>query len=72
MWHSRQRTTAGNQRLEVRCRDSSGKNQTLILHCEDGEIALTTPAGERLLLAPLQAGRLRAALRDLVINANPQ
>ncbi|WP_020666806.1 hypothetical protein [Amycolatopsis nigrescens] len=61
------RRAASGHNLEVRCRDSKGRNQSLTVRHEDGEIVLTTPSGEQLSFAPLQAGRLRAALRDLVV-----
>jgi hypothetical protein len=49
------------------CRDVAGRRrEILVVPTDDGRIALVVPPGEVALLAPLQTGRLRAALRDAV------
>ena len=49
------------------CRDSGGRRrQILVVSTRDGRLALVFPPGEVAVLKPLQAGRLRAVLRDAV------
>lgn len=50
------------------CRDSAGRRrEILVLPTKDSHLALVFPPGEVAVLAPLQVGRLRAALRDTVL-----
>lgn len=49
------------------CRDVAGRRrEILVLPTDDDRAALVFPPGEVAVLEPLQAGRLRAALRDAV------
>ncbi|TVT61896.1 hypothetical protein FNH05_01885 [Amycolatopsis rhizosphaerae] len=50
------------------CRDvASRRREILILPTDDDRVALIIPPGEVAVLEPLQAGRLRAALRDALL-----
>lgn len=49
------------------CRDIAGRRrEILVLPTDDDRVALVLPPGQVAVLEPLQAGRLRAALRDAV------
>jgi hypothetical protein len=49
------------------CRDIAGRRrEILVVPTKDARVALIFPPGEVAVLEPLQAGRLRAALRDVV------
>jgi hypothetical protein len=49
------------------CRDEAGRRRKiLVLATDDDHVALVFPPGAVAVLEPLQAGRLRAALRDVV------
>ncbi|TVT55318.1 hypothetical protein FNH05_09670 [Amycolatopsis rhizosphaerae] len=50
------------------CRDIAGRRrEILILPTDDDRVALVFPPGEVAVLEPLQAGRLRAAVRDAAL-----
>lgn len=70
MWpRSRRISTARPEDMrEVPCRDDLGRNRPLtVARCGD-RVLLANSEGGRWLLTALQVGRLRAALRDLVIH----
>ena len=48
----------------VRCRDGCGRRARIRVHLVSGRIVLSTDSTGPWLVAPLDAGRLRAALRD--------
>lgn len=49
------------------CQDVAGRRrEILVLPTDDDRVALVFPPGEVAVLEPLQAARLRAALRDVV------
>lgn len=49
------------------CRDIAGRcGEILVMPTDDNRVALVFPPGEAAVLNPLQAGRLRGALRDVV------
>ena len=51
----------------ARCRDIAGRRgEILVIPTDDDRVALVFPPGEVAVLDPLQAGRLRGALRDVV------
>ncbi|WAL67054.1 hypothetical protein ORV05_04500 [Amycolatopsis cynarae] len=52
----------------ITCRDVIGRRQVLTVFIEGGQVVLVPPPGEATVLAPLDAGRLRAALRDALLS----
>lgn len=52
----------------IKCRDLSGKRQELTVFTSSDRVVLVAPPGETAVLAPLDVGRLRAALRDSVLH----
>ncbi|APU19360.1 hypothetical protein [Actinoalloteichus sp. GBA129-24] len=54
----------------VNCRDVAGRKRDLTVFVNDGQIVIVAPPGETAVLAPLEVGRLRAALRDAVVTAS--
>lgn len=60
----------GNQReWSITCRDVAGRRSDLTVFVRQGRVVLVAPPGETAVLAPLDVGRLRAALRDAVLDA---
>ena len=50
------------------CRDLAGRRrEILVVPTDDARVALVFPTAEVVVLDPLQAGRLRAAVRDAVL-----
>lgn len=50
------------------CRDLAGRRREILVVPADGDrVALVFPSGEVVVLEPLQAGRLRAALRHAML-----
>lgn len=63
MWRTRRKPS----QWVAACRDIAGRRrEILVLPTDDDRVALVFPPGEVAVLEPLQAGRLRAALRDAV------
>lgn len=63
MWRTRRKP---GQRVAA-CRNVAGRRrEILVLPTDDDRVALVFPPGEVAVLEPLQATRLRAALRDVV------
>lgn len=54
----------------VTCRDIAGRRRDLTILAHAGQVVLVSPPGELAVLAPLEVGRLRAALRDAVVDAS--
>ncbi|AOS62220.1 hypothetical protein TL08_07000 [Actinoalloteichus hymeniacidonis] len=54
----------------VNCRDVAGRKRDLTVFVNDGQVVIVAPPGETAVLAPLEVGRLRAALRDAVVTAS--
>ncbi|ASO18943.1 hypothetical protein FHR81_001209 [Actinoalloteichus hoggarensis] len=54
----------------VNCRDVAGRKRDLTVYVNEGQIVIVAPPGETAVLAPLEVGRLRAALRDAVVTAS--
>lgn len=50
----------------VACRDIAGQRHEILVVPTDDRVALVFPPGEVAVLDPLQAGRLRGALREVV------
>jgi hypothetical protein len=50
----------------VACRDIAGRRHEILVMPTDNQVALVFPNGEVAVLDPLQVGRLRGALRDVV------
>lgn len=69
------RTAGGSGEVEshkewlVSCRDVAGRRRDLAVFVDQGHVVLVAPPGETAVLAPLEVGRLRAALRDAVMDA---
>lgn len=53
----------------VTCRDVAGRRRDIIVFSDGGRVVMIAPPGETAVLAPLEVGRLRAALRDAVVDA---
>lgn len=53
----------------VSCRDVAGRRRDMTIMASDGRVVVVAPPGELAVLAPLEVGRLRAALRDAVFDA---
>lgn len=69
MWWTRRKP---GQWLAV-FRDLAGRRrEILIVPTDDGRVALVFPSGEVVLLDPLQAGRMRGALRAVVFALDPE
>jgi hypothetical protein len=51
----------------VACRDLAGRRHEILVVSTENHVALVFPSGEVAVLEPLQAGRLRGALRDVVL-----
>jgi hypothetical protein len=63
MWWTRRKPA----QLTAPCRDVTGRRrEILIFPTDDRRVALAFPSGEVAVLEPLQAGRLRGALRDVI------
>lgn len=54
----------------VSCRDIAGRRRDLQIIARQGQVVLVAPPGETAILSPLDVGRLRAALRDAVVDAS--
>lgn len=51
----------------VSCRDLAGRKRDVTVFVSTDKVVLVAPPGEALVFAPLDVGRLRAALRDAVV-----
>lgn len=54
----------------IACRDLAGRRRNLTVFVSEGKVVLIAPPGETAVLAPLDVGRLRAALRDAVVEVD--
>jgi hypothetical protein len=54
----------------ITCRDVAGRRRDLTVFVRQGRIVLVAPPGETAVLNPLDVGRLRAVLRDAVVDAS--
>jgi hypothetical protein len=54
----------------VSCRDVAGRRRDLTVFVSQGHVVVVAPPGETAILEPLEVGRLRAALREAVVNAS--
>lgn len=54
----------------ITCRDIVGRRRDLQVIARQGYVVLVAPPGETAILSPLDVGRLRAALRDAVLDAS--
>ena len=61
------RTRRKPSRWMAACRDVAARRREIIVLTTDDRVVLVFPPGEVVILKPLQAGRLRAALRDAVL-----
>jgi hypothetical protein len=55
----------------VSCRDVAGRRRDIAVFVDQGHVVLVAPPGETAILAPLEVGRLRAALREAVVDTAP-
>lgn len=53
----------------ITCRDIAGRRRDLTVFVRQGRVVLVAPPGETAVLNPLDVGRLRAVLRDAVLDA---
>jgi hypothetical protein len=56
--------------IGVPCHDGSGRASELVLALDRDRLLLGKTSGEIAVLTPLEAGRLRAAIRDLVLRGD--
>ena len=56
----------------VDCLDIAGRHRDLQVFVRQGRVVLVAPPGEIAFLTPLDVGRLRAALRDAVVDASEE
>jgi len=54
----------------VSCRDLAGRKRDMQVFVRQGRVVVVAPPGETAVLSPLDVGRLRAALRDAVMDAS--
>lgn len=54
----------------IACRDLAGRRRNVTVFVSEGKVVLIAPPGETAVLAPLDVGRLRAALRDAVVEVD--
>lgn len=54
----------------IACRDPAGRRRNVTVFVSEGKVVLIAPPGETAVLAPLDVGRLRAALRDAVVEVD--
>jgi hypothetical protein len=59
-----------NKEWSVSCRDIAGRRREVTIFVRQGRVMLVAPPGETAILSPLDVGRLRAALRDAVVDAS--
>ncbi|MBB5153167.1 hypothetical protein BJ970_000701 [Saccharopolyspora phatthalungensis] len=53
----------------VSCRDVAGRRRDMSVIVNQGNVVVVAPPGETAVLSPLEVGRLRAALRDAIVQA---
>jgi len=53
----------------ISCRDVAGRRRDIIVFTDRGRVVMVSPPGETAVLTTLEVGRLRAALRDAVVEA---
>jgi hypothetical protein len=56
----------------ISCSDAAGRRRDIILFTDEGQVVMIAPPGETAVLAPLEVGRLRAALRDAIVDASEE
>jgi hypothetical protein len=56
----------------VSCRDAAGRRREIVVFTDRGQVVLVAPPGETAVLSPLEVGRLRAALRDAVLEVGEE
>jgi hypothetical protein len=61
---------SNHKEWSITCRDVAGRRRDLTVFVRQGRVVLVAPPGETAVLAPLDVGRLRAALRDAVVDAS--
>jgi hypothetical protein len=61
---------SGHKEWWVSCRDIAGRRRDLQVIARNGHVVLVAPPGETAILSPLDVGRLRAALRDAIMDAS--
>ncbi|GAB2686517.1 hypothetical protein GCM10027271_56550 [Saccharopolyspora gloriosae] len=58
-----------SEQWQVSCRDVAGRRRSMAVYVQQGNVVVVAPPGETAVLAPLEAGRLRAAIREAVVAA---
>ncbi|SDN49649.1 MULTISPECIES: hypothetical protein [Allokutzneria] len=53
----------------VGCRDVAGRRRSLTVLVNQGQVVVISPPGEAAVLAPLEVGELRSALRQAAMAA---
>lgn len=61
---------SANREWTVSCRDIAGRRRDMQIFVRQGRVVVVAPPGETAVLSPLDVGRLRAALRDAVMDAS--
>ncbi len=57
-----------DQEWHISCRDVAGRRRGLSVFANDDNVIVVAPPGETAVLGPLEAGRLRAAIRDAIVS----
>ncbi len=63
---------SSHREWSIACRDVAGRRRDLVVFVRQGRVVLVAPPGETAVLAPLDVGRLRAALREAVVDASKE
>jgi hypothetical protein len=58
-----------NEEWHVTCRTKAGRRRGMSVFVDQGNVVIVLPSGETAVLAPLEVGRLREALRAAVVAA---
>ena len=52
----------------ISCRDAAGRRRDIVVFTDRGRVVLVSPPGETAIMVPVEVGRLRAALREAVLD----
>jgi hypothetical protein len=64
------RAVTSHKEWSITCRDVAGRRREMTIFVRQGRVVLVAPPGETAVLNPLDVGRLRAVLRDAVVDAS--
>jgi hypothetical protein len=64
------RAVTSHKEWSITCRDVAGRRREMTIFVRQGRVVVVAPPGETAVLNPLDVGRLRAVLRDAVVDAS--